>query len=263
MVKFVAKKPINLGQNDGFKIENWIIQEINGRRLSDVSVELQKIIKVMGYAISIADSFSAFKKEGRGLAKKTDITIFKNGQPFSRLSVKSGSGNSVHQENIFQFVEFLNAIGANKNEIDALLFFHWGDGTRDGSGRVTNRLNAREIKSRFPEVISVVDGLIEKFKIQIVTRALQGDIDGTEPEYLLYCGNSESKQRFLVSSLAKVIEFHNQIPEESSTIKIGNLNLQNWNRCLMGQENTSHKHRNDIQFKWVSMLRDMEKLSFV
>jgi hypothetical protein len=259
----MAGNPMNIGQNNGFKIENWIIEEINNKKLSDIHPDLQQVITAIGYGITIDDSFTAFKKEGRGLTKKSDVTVLKNLGPFTRLSVKSGSGNSVHQENIHQFVAFLQEIGAKDEEIEALLFFHWGDGTQDGTASVSSRMTSHQIKIKHPEVISSVDALFERFKLQIVTRAMQGDVDGTEPQYLLYCNDSKAAQRFLMTSMSKVIAFHNGLPAESSTIQIGHLNFQNWNRCLSGQELISNKHRNDIQFKWGNMIRDMEKLSDV
>ena len=259
----MADNSKNIGQNNGFKIENWIIDQINNKKLSEIHPDLQQVITAMGYGIAIDDSFSALKKEGRGLTKKSDVTVLKNLRPFTRLSVKSGSGNSVHQENIHQFAAFLRNIGAKENEIQALLFFHWGDGTQDGSAPVSSRMTSHQIKANHPEVIAAVDALFERFKLQIVTRAMQGDIDGTEPQYLLYSNEGKTTKRFLMTSMARVIAFHNDLPEESPTIQIGHLNFQNWNRCLSGQELTSNKHRNDIQFKWGNMIRDMEKLSDV
>lgn len=259
----MADNSKNIGQNNGFKIENWIIDQINNKKLSEIHPDLQQVITAMGYGIAIDDSFSALKKEGRGLTKKSDVTVLKNLAPFTRLSVKSGSGNSVHQENIHQFAAFLRNIGAKENEIQALLFFHWGDGTQDGSAPVSSRMDSRQIKTNHPEVIAAVDALFERFKLQIVARAMRGDLDGTEPQYLMYGGIAKTKKLFLVTSIEKVLEFHNGLPADSPTIQIGHLNFQNYHRCLQGQDLTSNKTRNDVQFKWTNMIRDMAQLSDV
>jgi hypothetical protein len=259
----MADNSMIIGQNNGFKIENWIIEEINKGCISDMDIDLQPAIYAMGHAISVDDSFSAFKKEGRGLSKKSDITVLKNQRPFSRFSLKSGTGNSVHQENIYQIVDFLREIGADENEIDALLFYHWGDGSRDGSAPVSSRMTSHEIKTKHPEVIATVDALFERFKLQIVARAMRGDLDGTEPQYLMYGGIAKTKKLFLVTSIEKVLEFHNGLPADSPTIQIGHLNFQNYHRCLQGQDLTSNKTRNDVQFKWTNMIRDMAQLSDV
>jgi hypothetical protein len=71
------------------------------------------------------------------------------------------------------------------------------------------------------------------------------------------------KQLFLVTSIEKVLEFHNGLPADSPTIQIGHLNFQNYHRCLQGQDLTSNKTRNDVQFKWTNMIRDMAQLSDV
>ena len=119
----MADNSKNIGQNNGFKIENWIIDQINNKKLSEIHPDLQQVITAMGYGIAIDDSFSALKKEGRGLTKKSDVTVLKNLGPFTRLSVKSGSGNSVHQENIHHLLPFYGVLARKKMRYKLSSFF--------------------------------------------------------------------------------------------------------------------------------------------
>ena len=164
-----------IGQNNGFRIETDIQKRIDGKGFSEIDFSMRNVLVSIDASIRENDEFTALKKEGQGLAKKTDLFVFRNGRNFSNLSIKSGTGNSVHQENIFKFVEFLSTLNVNQHQIDSLLFFHWGDGTLDGTGDIRHRIGtASKIISRYPQKINEIRHLFKKNKTAIVKRALLG-----------------------------------------------------------------------------------------
>jgi hypothetical protein len=246
-----------IGQNNGFRIETDIQKRIDGKGFSEIDFSMRNVLVSIDASIRENDEFTALKKEGQGLAKKTDLFVFRNGRNFSNLSIKSGTGNSVHQENIFQFVEFLSTLNANQHQIDSLLFFHWGDGTLDGTGDIRQRIGtASKIISRYPQKIDEIRHLFKKNKTAIVKRALLGLEDGSEPTYLLH-QKSKSEAIIRITSMKDVVEFHCSQTNDHRSLKIGNLNFQNCNRCAKGQEATSNKTRDNIQFKWANISKDL------
>jgi hypothetical protein len=251
----------NPGENSGFRIEVDIRTEINLKRFGEIIPPLRDVISKIDPRVEKSDKFTAVKKEGVGLAKKTDLFVFKNESKFCNLSIKSGSGNSVHQENIFEFVTFLEKSGAPQEHIQALLFYHWGDGTTDGTGPVGERVDSAKIKKQHPEIIANLQTLFNEHKHGIVCRTLLGKVDGSEPDHLLYLENRRD-QELQIASMDSVIDFHCNIPKSARDLKVGNLNFQNWNRCLSGQETYTNKTRNDVQFKWGNIHKDIEFIEY-
>jgi hypothetical protein len=249
-----------IGQNKGFSTEEFIKSKINELKFSEIEINLQSVLKTINPDIGENEIFKAEKKEGKGLGKKTDLFVFKSGERFTNLSIKSGSGNSVHQENVYEFVKFLEKLGAKEEMIMDFLFVHWGDGTHDGTGKIEDRKDAPTLKKEFPKKIVGVQQLFKHFKEEIITRALLGNLDGTEPDNLIYISKKDLKT-IAHSDMSKIIKFHMEVISMHADLKIGNLNYQNWNRCLGGQERTTKKHRNDIQFKWPNINRDLDKIN--
>ena len=64
---------------------------------------------------------------------KTDIEVclFKTK---TNISVKTGIAPSMHQELLENFIEFLKTLSLSEDTIQTILFYHYRDGTYDGSG---------------------------------------------------------------------------------------------------------------------------------
>ena len=248
-------------QNKGFSHEDIIKNRIDNSKFSEISLNIRGILKFIKADIKNDGNFTAFKKEGKGLAKKTDLFVILDNVEFCRLSIKSGDGNSVHQESIFQFTKFLEDIGIKKELIQDLLFFHWGDGTYDGSGKQRDRKNSIYLKKKFPEKITSIQKIFTCARREIIERALIGAKDGTEPNYIIHFEDKNLKG-LQILDMSQVVDYHVSIRNMHNDLKIGNLTFQNYQRCLKGQEKTTNKNRNDIQFKWSGIASDLKKLSY-
>jgi hypothetical protein len=248
-----------IGQNKGFSNEDIIRNKINNSKFSELESNIQTILNFINSNIKSNGNLKAYKKEGKGLAKKTDLFVTLDDMEFCRLSVKSGDGNSVHQENIYQFTKFLESLGVREELIQDLLYFHWGDGTYDGSGKETDRRNAVYLKKEYPEKIESIQKIFTSVRKEIIERALIGEKNGTEPNYVIYFEDKNLKD-LQIMSMSKVINHHVSIKNMHNDLKIGNLTFQNYQRCLKGQEKNSNKNRNDIQFKWSGIAEDLKKI---
>ncbi|MDA9748194.1 hypothetical protein N9V18_03590 [bacterium] len=252
-----------MSSNNGFLIENKLKELINNKKFFNMDPVVKNILKLKLDNISNDKIFSCEKNEGKGLSKKTDLEISVEGEVVCRLSIKSGTGNSIHQENIYSFVEFLESFGAPKNQIDALLFFHWGDTSYDGSISKDNtqlRMSSREIITRYPRIIETIRQLFNQQSEPILNRVFRGSNTSSKPDILVYT-NNYLLHEIIFSPIVDIIKHQKKINVSQKNVQLGNLTFQNWNRCLKGQELTSNKHRNDIQFKYSKLYEDLLKIN--
>jgi hypothetical protein len=248
-----------IGQNNGNDFEWLLIHHTNENTFSKIPPPIQGTFSTIDNQIGGTARLSAEKLGGKGLKKKADIAIRTEKGQEIRISVKKGSGNSVHQESVSDFIHFLNSEGASQSQLEQLLFFHWGDGTLDGSGSVDSRLNAIEIRKKYPKTIIEIDSIFNSCKRAIIERVLLGTGDvSARPTHLLYSSHCELSN-IKIAKMEKVVKFHLEI--ENQTLKVGNLNFQAYQRCLQGQEMTSSKNRNDIQFKWPGLSIDIGQIN--
>ncbi len=246
-----------VGQNSGNKIERELIRAVDGKRFGEIKPRVQQMLLEVDSSLGFSGAtFHARKSTGAGINRKVDLIIKCGNDCIASPSVKSGSGNSVHQENIHDFVNFLRVLGVDEIGISELYKFHWGDGTTDGSGAVSQRIGSREIRNRFPDTIRVVGDIFDKHQNSIVTRALAGSQPNSSPSHLVYTEN-EDLSNLIIVPMAKVLEFHSR-PQTDSDLIVGRLQFQNYGRCLQGQDLISDKTRNDVQFKWPTLAEDVQ-----
>ncbi len=248
-----------MGSNAGFNKETTLIKSINNKSLKEMDTSSVILLKKLFPNYNLQEIFfSCYKNEGRGLEKKTDITIEAGNLKKINISLKSGSNNSVHQENIFSFLSLLKESLPNFNESDKnlILKFHWCDGTLDNSGLVINRSKKKDFIKKFCTDYDLYSAFFGTIKDLIFDRIMVGSINS--PEYLVY---ANSHGEYLLSSMTRIKKKH--LDHESEW---GLFTLQNCWACLGGQDHghESHvcdyscpkikpkaqKHRQDIQFKW-------------
>jgi hypothetical protein len=103
---------------------------------------------------------------------KSDLKI-SIGNESHTYSIKKGTGNSIHQEPIEPFLEFLTQnYGIDEEMKNNLRFFIWGDGTLDGSGKVSERLSAPQFKKRYPHIIDSIQNFFNSIKKPLIKRFL-------------------------------------------------------------------------------------------
>ena len=249
-----------MGPNKGFENEKNLIDSINNKSLNEIDSNLIILLKKFFPDCNLEGmNFSCYKNEGSGLEKKTDITIVAGQNKTINISLKSGKGpHSVHEENIWSFLSFLEASTPNFDDSlkKIVLKFHWCDGTLDNSGQVKDREGKRAFIKKFPEEFKLYEEFFETIKHIIFDRVMLGTIN--IPDFLVYINR---KGEYLSTSMKKIKERH--IDLQNSW---GLFSLQNCWACLKGQDHghKSHvcdpscpkikpkqqKHRQDIQFKW-------------
>jgi hypothetical protein len=146
-------------KNNGFKNEAKLIKKLNNQYFSNLNSNLQRLI---------AQSF----KNYQGIitctleagSNKSDIKIQIEDE-IHTYSVKMGRGNSIHQEPLESFLDFLKDHHQLPKQIEHnIQAYIWGDGTLNGKGEIKQRISAKKFKKRYPEKIDAINLYFEKIK---------------------------------------------------------------------------------------------------
>lgn len=263
-----------IGSNShGFNNEKLIVQALNGKKLKELNSNLKKFIKdiCIDNEISISDEMTISARIEKSNKLKQDFYIAIEGEEFG-ISTKMGTGNSVHQEKIEEFIEWLSGISTVKatDEIkNCLRFFIWGDGSIDGQanivkgkdGKVIGRFGTTEFKKLYPEKREQLQDFFDKNAADILNRAIFEGKNNSKVEYV-YHGNPLNG---VWISKQEVLEFNIQNTKPRDTkraaaIYVGRLTVQPWNPSL---EANVEDRRGEIQLKYGSMIKDLENLMFM
>ena len=232
--------------NTGIQNEIEIERNLDARKFEALNPNLRAFVN---------DVFSPTTQEKSTQvvhAKRTNDTRYKPDMIVdyasrkSNISIKIGSGNSVHQEPIDTFVKYIKEeLNATQDEVEALLFFHWGDGTLDGSAPVANRMPAKEIIEKYPEKIVTIQNFFNKNEDKLLERFLSTGIFKVSHVDWIYYGS------YLTADWRKIEDVYANLKSNpSNALSVGGLNFQTYGRSLNGKDD---KRRESIQLKWSNM----------
>lgn len=232
--------------NYGFKNEKDIIEMLNGKTFEEIPKYFQESLsKIFNY-----QNEEMFICEKYGGHYKPDIYI-NYGNKSINVSIKSGDSISVHQEMLDQFLLFLEKIGISKRTIKIIKFYHYGDGTVDGSGE--HLLGLINIKLKYGQFIKQANNELndDKHYIKIINRLL---FSGKYPDkysvdYLYY---GYSSFGFMLSKEIIYKYLFSQKSLYLNCLHIGPFVYQPASR--------TNKNIKYCQFKWKSMLSDIMKI---
>jgi hypothetical protein len=240
-----------MGDNtSGFENEDELIEYLNSKKIKDLNSNMKDFIF---FIFGNIDEENIIQATSGKSGQKPDMIITIN-NVIKRISIKKGTGNSVHQEKVDVFVEFLESINISNETINKLLKFHWGDGTSDGTG--SQRISSSDYKQQFPEEIEMINKEFNKeknIKEFIYRFIMQGKSDDYDIVDALYYGNVNEGHW---ASKDEIIEYVVNNIFNLNSIHFGPLTYQIWNRCLNFNPNTENRRR-VMQVKWGSLLNDL------
>ena len=240
-----------MGDNtSGFENEDELIEYLNSKKIKDLNSNMKDFIF---FIFGNIDEENIIQATSGKSGQKPDMIITIN-NVIKRISIKKGTGNSVHQEKVDVFVEFLESINISNETINKLLKFHWGDGTSDGTG--SQRISSSDYKQQFPEEIEMINKEFNKeknIKEFIYRFIMQGKSDDYDIVDALYYGNVNEGHW---ASKDEIIKYVVNNIFNLNSIHFGPLTYQIWNRCLNFNPNTENRRR-VMQVKWGSLLNDL------
>lgn len=238
--------------NDGFINEQALREYINKNNFNTYNKNIRSFLEfVFGPKFNSKLPFRAEKKAGQ---VKPDICIIHNGIK-KYISVKKGSGNSVHQESIEVFFPFLKSILDNTS-LNHLKKFHFGDDTLDDTGKI--RYNATECKTRYAKEVSALNLKLSEWHIlsEFLNRFLFIGNAGNLVVDFVYHGNIDSG---LWASHDEIINYVKNTNFPLKAIHFGPLTYQVWGR---DEKRTAvHPDRRYVmQIKWGSLTKDLQTI---
>ena len=236
------------GTNEGFKKERKLVSDLNGSSYENLN-DKHKVI--------IAKSFENFDRNYKikcySIAgeNKPDFEI-KIGNKKNSYSLKTGSGNAIHQESLKTFLEFSRKLeGSSKDVLKCIKFFIWADGTIDGKGEVKDRMKKIALRKKYPTKLNIIKQFFFKNKIQIIERVLFSGRKSNTTDYFIYKKKDNS---YIIEKSDNVIKKFEGW--EDGIYGLGPITFQTWNPALKGQIT---KPRDVVQFKWGKIEIDLEK----
>ncbi len=235
----------------GFDNEDRIIRALNNTEFRELNNNLQKLIES-----SFSNYSGIIKCTKQAGQNKSDLKITMGSESHT-YSIKKGTGNSIHQEPIEDFLEFLNIYKINSQIKNSIRFFIWGDGSLNGSGKVQNRLSATQLKRQYPEKLLEIQTFFDSIKKSLIERfVITGAKSIISADYIYYgtieegvCCNSEKAVDWILNN------------PSNGAINIGRLTFQAWNRNIKGDDK-SEKKRGSIQLKWGTVKDDIKLISY-
>ena len=243
-----------MGSNShGFKNEESISSALHNKLYKDIEyLNLKTFIKEIHPSIQNYTLVKSPYKEGNKFKKDVEIIIEDKSY---YISVKMGSGNSIHQEKVEPFIHMLEKeYGISNALTNYIRKFIWGDGTIDGSGRVSDRCGNSKLKTTMPVEIRGIQNFINSHKEELLRRFLINGSNKGRVDYIYY-GTPKSG---VWCPADNAIEFQLSSERKSvAALYLGDITFQAWNRCLSG--NNDYK-RGQIQLKWGRIEPDIKSI---
>lgn len=177
--------------NYGIQNEYDFVELFNNKKYDELDSNSKKFIKdLYGDIIDLNSMIYSWKNN---MVQKTDIFIKYKGY-IKRISLKCGNSNSVHHEQLQEFIIFLKKLDVSKDLISKYVSYHYGY-MRDNNGiiNINKKLSSETYKSIYQSEITELNIFLNNTKIiiEMVDRFI---IKGRNSEYeidALVCGKTD------------------------------------------------------------------------
>lgn len=252
-----------IGSNiHGNKNELTLVEAMNNKKLSELNNNLKEFIKFILKDNNIEPTNNMiFRADYEPNTKlKQDLYIYINDEKFA-ISLKMGSGNSVHQEKCEDFIAYIKKeFNASEEICNNFKLFLWADGTLDGTGstekdsdgNIKCRFSAKEFREKYPDKHKSLQTFLDKNKRKLIERFLFIGRHNSSVDYV-YHGNILNGYWL---STKEIIEL-NMKDVKTNSLHVGKLSLQSWN---ISRKGTSEHKRGQLQVKYSKMKNDFFEL---
>ena len=214
-----------------------IINSLNNKRYFELSQHFKGFISYIYPNIKDDDLIICNKKKG----SKIDFQIEVN-QVCKNVSVKNGDIIYVYKDRIMNLVLFLLSIKVSKECIMAMLYYHYGDGTIDGSGSSINSFSGLLCED-YKKEIEIVNNEFKNKELlgKVIDYLLINEKSGNKVDYFYY--GDERSASYANSSIVRenIINEDNNYPHKF--MRIGVMNFHPLKRSYSYLDsNLSYKH---------------------
>ena len=226
----------------GIQNEKEIIKAINGKFLDELPDHFKIPITGM-YRYHHPGKRVEAKKVSAFFGCKSDIEIWMYGH-YMNISIKCGFSPAIHQERLDWFLEYLHDLGISNETLDIIRFYHFYDGTLDGSGIKSMRLD--EFKEKHKEIIAkaneelnqehIIKDVFQrcvirgrKATLQEINYLYYGTVDKgifiNKKDLLKYCStiNDREETAIHIGPLVYVAKYHRQVTCDDKIVQYAQL----------------------------------------
>ncbi len=232
--------------NKGIANEIEFTKIFDKKTVKELDKPFQNLLFTLFRDLNLEDYIECWKSKFK---EKADIKIRINGD-IKGISIKTGELNSVHQEHLNSFSNYLLNIGINNNTI--IKFRSYIFGIVDGFTVDTNTYKER----KYQDINYIKESFSDFYvKTNLIIRFLfQGNENQFYDADAIIHGNP---QNFLWATKSEILKYLLSYKEDNSTnVKIGPLYIQCRNRNLKNNINSRYAEEY-IQVKWYSIQKDL------
>lgn len=257
-----------LGDNShGNENELNLVNALNDKNFNQLNTNLKEFIKYIVKTENIKiNSNTIIKARYESNNKLKQDFYLKIDKVEVGVSLKMGTGNSVHQEKCEDFIKFIREECNATNEVcDAIRIFIWADGTTDGSGskkkdkdgNIIARFTAKEFRDNEPEKRKLIQDFFTKNEEKLIRRFLFEGKYGSKVDYI-YHGTVKNGSWISAKSIIDY-QIKNSVKYGNSCLVVGKMTIQAWNISKKGTD-AGEKKRGELQAKYASMVEDFNNL---
>lgn len=249
MIKYISQggsMEFNVYNNKGIANEYNFVKLFDKKRVKDLDRNCQELIYSLFNVASGNDYIECWQSK---YVEKADIKIRINGD-LKGISIKMGENNSIHQENLQGFSQYLLNIGLNEKIVKQLQAYIHGIINN-------NKVDAQTYKKlKEKEIIAIKNALSDLYiKVSLIIRfVFKGK------EFQLYDADAiihGTPNNFLWATKSEVLRYLIDYPDgKTINVKVGPLFIQCRNRNLHNNR-ISKKDENYIQVKWYNLRKDL------
>ena len=160
----------------GIQNEENFVRLIDNQSYEQLSKHLQYFLHYLFPVIILDAKLHCFQTRN---FCKPDICISQQSE-MRYVSLKYGESDTVHNENIITFKQFLKENGISDEAIETYLLYHYGDGTTDGTGK--RRMGSVEVRFHYDERIKKLNEELNKSKDFVKKFADRVMFQGVNPD---------------------------------------------------------------------------------
>lgn len=230
----------------GFQNEHNIQRALDQKIYDNINPNLQRFLNEMFPGKNLKGKWVHAQVMNANMKPDFYVTI-DNIPGGAYVSVKIGVGNSIHQEPVDLFVNFLKQNGASEKEINELLLFHYADGTTNNTGRY--RQTASQFLKENPNILKDLNEMFGRKQIlrKVIERVVfQGNFPNAPQADFIYHGD---EHKGVWASKNEIYQYLSMLSAKKHSIHAGPLTYQNWNRDVEFR-GTKKNGRLSMQFKW-------------
>lgn len=187
--------------SDGLVVEKNIVNELDGKTFSNLSNNMKHLVKNLFPEVKENDTICSGVY---GDVFKSDIYI-RCSEITKNISIKHGKAETVHNEILDKFLEYLKSNGISDKTIETIRLFHYGDTTTDGTGK--KRMGYNQIMVLYGERIAEANYELNTNRDFVVKTVDRLVFDGASKDYVkadaIYAGDVEYGEIALKTQVEK------------------------------------------------------------